>query len=209
VRIGLVLASGLALLAVAAIVTLSHAPLSLAATNEVPDETVLATTVLDTGACQGHEALPAGTTAIRLDLEVTTGPRVLFEALSGGRVITRGARAGGWNGAAVTIPVTPVRGAFSDVTVCFHVTDVIGRVGLIGAATSPALAATDGRYALPGRMGVEYLRPGNRSWWSMAGAIIRHMGLGRAGGSWVVLLIAALAAAIVACSSWTALRELR
>jgi hypothetical protein len=56
---------------------------------------------------------------------------------------------------------------------------------------------------------MEYLRPGTRSWWSMAASITRRMGLGRApGGAWDVLLVIAFMATVVVLVSALVVREI-
>jgi hypothetical protein len=70
-----------------------------------------------------------------------------------------------------------------------------------------AVATGEGR--LRGRMGVEYLTAGRRSWWSRILPVARHMGLGHAlSGTWVVLLIAALVGAVGLLAMRLTLREL-
>ncbi len=53
---------------------------------------------------------------------------------------------------------------------------------------------------------IEYLRPGPGSWWSLASAVARRMGLGRApSGTWVALLPLALMSVAVALAAWLVL----
>ena len=82
-------------------------------------------------------------------------------------------------------------------------------VELLGEPTSGAFAARGRRGPLPGRIRVEYLRPGGASWWSVAPEVARRMGLGRAApGTWIVLLVLALMGCLVALCSRLVLREL-
>jgi hypothetical protein len=205
------LAVGLVLSAVALAVVLSRSPEVIAGTNAIGALPQPLRSVPGSGsACQADEALPAGTSAITLSLEATAGPRVAVGVLSGDRVIAHGESASGWTGAAVTIPVTPVRHVVRDTTVCFSFSGANERVSFLGARTSTARAATSGDSALPGRIGIEYLRSGSSSWWSLAHAIARRMGLGRAwSGGWVVLLVAALMACAIALASWSIVRGSR
>jgi hypothetical protein len=209
VRIKIVLVGGLVLTAIAALAVLQHAPLTVAATNGVVPEIALSSPSEDVSACQRNEALPRGTSAIRLGLEATTGPRVAVTVLAGSRVLTSGTQGTSWFGSEVTIPVRPVDRALSHVTVCFHISLLTGIVTLGGVRTDPSLAATvDGR-TLPGRFRIVYLRPSGRSWWSLAGLVIQHMGLGRAAsGSWIAIPIAALMVVAIALGSLLVVREL-
>jgi hypothetical protein len=210
VRIKVVLAAGLALVAIAVFLVLLHSPATVAASNGVAPATVLGTTTADAGACQSGEALPAHTSAIRLQIEATTGPRVAVEVFAGARPITRGTQGTAWYGSVVTVPVAPLGRAVAHTTVCFRLSDLTGLVALSGASSSPATAAVDNGKPLPGRLRIEYLRPSRESWWSRAGSVIAHMGLGRAAsGSWIVLPIVLLGAGAIALASWTLVRELR
>jgi hypothetical protein len=67
--------------------------------------------------------------------------------------------------------------------------------------------ATGGKLA--GRMNVEYLSAGPGSWRSRVLTVARHMGLGRVfSGTWIVLLIAAMVAAVGVLAIRLTLREL-
>jgi hypothetical protein len=210
VRVKLVFAGGLAITAGAVIAMLGHSPTTVAATNGVPRSTVIGGTEASTGACQTGETLPRGTTALRLGMTVTIGPRVAVRALMGSHLIAYGVRGAGWNGGAVVVPITEVDRTYSNVTICFELSRLTGSISLIGAQTNPALAATDGSETLSGRMTIEDMRPGEDSWWSLAGAVIRHMGLGRTPSvPWIALPIAALMASAIALASWVTIRELR
>jgi hypothetical protein len=83
-------------------------------------------------------------------------------------------------------------------------------VELLGEQTSGALAARGQHGPLPGRVRVEYLRPGDASWWSIAPEVARRMGLGHAAaGTWSVLLVLALMGCVVVLCSRLILRELQ
>jgi hypothetical protein len=210
VRIGLALVAGLLLLAVAAGVTLAHAPLVLAGENSGWTHTTVVRTTTATGACQANEALPRGTVAIRLGLTTVLGPEVTVRALSDTRLLTQGVHAPGWEGASVTIPVRPLARTVAPVRVCFQLSLLNSPVAMLGWHTGHATAAVAEGKPLPGRMHIEYLRAGRESWWSMASSIARRLGLGRAAsGTWNALLVMALAVALIVLSSWLLKRELR
>jgi hypothetical protein len=209
VRIKLALAAGLLLIPLAAVVALSHAPLVVARENLPETHQILVATERAAGACQSNEVLPAGTSAIRLGITTALGPHVAVQARSGSQLITTGSHSAGWNGASVTIPVKPVAHTIAPVTICFQLTLLNGPAEMLGWPTKHSAAISNGK-PLPGRMHIEYLRPAERSWWSMATAVAWRLGLGRAAdGSWNVFLVMALAASLVVLSSWLVLRELR
>jgi hypothetical protein len=209
-RIKIVVAGGLALTAIAVFGVLLHSPAMVIATNGMPTTSVLTAAKENVGACQTGETLPAGTTAIRLSLEATTGPLVDVEVLEGSRIVTRGTEGTGWFGSAVTVPVPPLRRTLEHAKLCFQMRLLTGYVALSGGPSNRASAATSDGKALPGRIRVSYLRSSGRSWWSLTGAVIQNMALGRAAsGTWIVFPIAALAAAAIALGSWVLIRELR
>jgi hypothetical protein len=202
------LAAGLAAIAVAFVVTLSHAPLTVARGDSLAAGGLVSTNQ-PARACQAEEALPQGTSAIRLGLLAALGPTVTVQVLSGARVLTQGTRSAGWSSGTVTVPVSPVARAAAPVKVCFALSSMNGLVTLRGWLTRRAVAAASSEGPLPGRMGIEYLRPSRHSWWSSVASVVRHLGLGHAaGGAWNTLLVVALAAAFIALSSWLVAREL-
>ncbi len=209
-RTSIVLAAGLALIAAILGVTLVRSPPTLGGTNRVPANSLLGIVKRPVGICQTGETLPAGTLAIRLSLGSIVGPRVAVSAVSGGRVITRGSTGAGWTSSEVTVPVDPLARGTAPVTLCVRLSDLNDEVKLKGARTSAPGAVSEGGERLHGRLQVEYVRAGHRSWLSLLSAVARHISLGRAGsGMWVVFFILALALSVVALTSWGIVRELR
>jgi hypothetical protein len=210
VRIKAALGVGLLLIALAAVVALSHAPLVVAKDNAPLTHTELVRTTEPAEACQSHEALPSGTSAVRLGLTTTLGPQVTVRVLSAGRLITRGTHPPGWEGASVTVPVRPLRQSLSSARICVALSLLNGPVAMLGWHTPRSSAAIGNGKPLPGRMHLEYLHTGQQTWWSMATSVARHLDLGRpASGAWNALLVMALAAVLIVLSSWLLLRELR
>jgi hypothetical protein len=204
------LAAGLGVTTIAAALTLTQAPATVARSNSVPEEGVVESTAGDVSACQVDEALPPAISAIRLSLQATVGPRVTVEVLSGDRILTRGTRGAGWTAGAVTVPVRPPLRAAADTTICYALGPTRGPVSAFGASAPVALTLHGGDGSpSAGRMKVEYLRPGSSSWWSRILSVARRMGLGHAGsGTWLAVLAAALAMTVVALASWLVVREL-
>ncbi len=204
------LVAGVALIAVAFVWTLSRTPYVVARSNSAFTHKTIAVTTTPAGACQGRETMPRGTTAIRLGLTAVVGAHVAVSVRSGSRLLAAGTRGAGWEGGSVTVPVRPVARATLPVTVCFSLSAMNGPVEMLGLRThrSPAVGQEGKR--LPGRLHIEYVRAGHESWWAMAAATARRLGLGRAAsGSWNAVLVAVLAAALIALSSWLVVRELR
>ncbi|HTU77351.1 MAG TPA: hypothetical protein VMF09_01170 [Solirubrobacteraceae bacterium] len=204
------LAAGLALTALGIGVLLSRSPPVVAGTGTVRQEKRFASSPGGASVCQAGERLPAGTSALRLALAAILGPAVTVEVLEGDRLLTRGERGAGWGGGAVTVHVKPLARTRSAVTVCFAFAGEHERVSLLGEETPASLAASTPQGVLPGRIRIEYLRPGGSSWWSLAAQVARHMGLGRAwAGTWIALLVLSLTAASATLALWLGVRELR
>jgi predicted membrane protein DUF2142 len=215
--VGIALGGGLVAIALALVLTLSNSPLTFASSNGITPAGVVAATRGGIQGCQTREALPAGTTAVRLWVVVNIGPEVRIAVTSGSRLITSGSREAGWTGAVVTVPLHPLRRAVSNVRVCFKFGAATEKIGLVGNHTSRREGGllTAGRRAnrvaeVFRKVRIEYLRPSHGSWWGRAHSITKRMGLGRApSGSWVALIPIALMSLAATIASLLILRELR
>jgi Predicted membrane protein (DUF2142) len=208
----LALAVALALTAAAIVVTLSRAPLTVAGTNSIRLVGSIAIHG-DIGGCQESGTLPRGTTAIRLSLSAIVGPRVVLRVLSGGHTLTRGERAAGWGSqTTVTVPIGRVSHAVRGALVCTSLGPSVEPPSLENFRLDGALArpiSEQARILQDVRMRMEYLRPGPRTWWSLASSVTRRMGLGHAaGGRWLAFLVLALMIAVAALASWSTLQEI-
>lgn len=210
-RVGLALAAGLALLAIGIGVTLSSSPVMEAGSNSIPAAELLANLKGPVTVCQAGEALPRGTSEVRLSLFAIFGPRLTVKAYSGGRVLTSGVRGVGWVGDMVAVPVRRLSRGVSGAKLCIALGPADEYVLMVGHRSASAVAATDRRgQKLPGRMRIEYVRPASRSWLSLATLVAGRMGVGHApSGASTVLLLTVLMAAVIAAASWLAVRELR
>jgi hypothetical protein len=188
---------------------LSRAPATVARVSTAVHEPV-ETTRQRVVACQPDEVLPRGTTAIRLRLFAFLGPRVTVDVLAQGRVIAHGEHGSGWTGGVVTVPVHPLPVTVSGAEVCFTLAlngDEAGE--LVGEKTTAGRAARGSDGSLPGRVRLEYLRPGSSSWWSLALSVARRMGLGHAwGGTWIAVLVLVLMGGVALLCARLVLREL-
>jgi hypothetical protein len=200
------LALGLTGIAAAVVLVLGRPPLVVAGVGNAHARTLLGHTSGDVRICQGGETLPAGTTAVRLALAANIGPKVTFEARSGSRELTHGAREAGWGvDETVTIPVRRIARTVSGVRVCTSIGAALGPIEVLGARAAAAGGAQVGAPEIE----IEYLRPGRRSWWSLAGSIARHMGLGHApSGAWTAVLLALLTPSVVLLVAWLIYSEL-
>ncbi len=206
------IAAGFGLAALALAIVLSGSPRVLAGSNGVEALGKVLTAVPGGGsACQGGETLPAGTSAIRISLGATAGPRVAV-AVRGpdGGLLAHGVSGRGWLANVVTVPIEPVARTVHGATVCFAFAGASERISFFGARSPARTAARSAGRPLPGRVGIEYVRPGSSSWWSLASSVARRMGLGRAwAGTWVALFVGMLMVAGIAVASWSLVRELR
>jgi uncharacterized protein YfiM (DUF2279 family) len=203
------LAIGLTLTAIAVGVVLSRSPLVLARTNSVPIEGVIGWMPGGGEACQKNELLPQRTTAMRLSIKALLGPRVSVRVMRGRELLTSGEHGSGWSWQSVTVPVRSVRMAAAHVTVCLTVGPTHELMDLEGGPSAGSPLTVPGSTA-GGSAGIriEYLRPGSRSWWSLARAVAGRMGLGRVpSGTWTVVLVIAAMAALAVVTSWIAIRQ--
>jgi hypothetical protein len=196
------LAVGLTVLAIAIVAVMSQSPPVVSRTNASRITGPVATVTHDFRTCQDDELLPAGTTEIRLSLEALLGPPVLVRVIHHGVVVASGSVGAGWSRQSVTIPVKALGRPAADTSVCFTVAARNETVYVKGAPdTRVRDAGTDGRIR------IEYLRPGGRSWWALAPSVARRMALGRS-PSGVAVVVGVLAAmlALTAIVSWLAVR---
>ena len=205
------LVGGLTLLAITIGLILAHAPMTVAGSDRPagqPEEPI-ATSHEYNSYCQAGETMPQGTSALRVWLDTIYGPRVAVAVSSHGRRLTSGTRGSGWVGGSVTIPVKPLPRTVSGVTVCVSFRVQNETVTVQGNATPVARATREGAQALPGRMWIEYLHPGQRLWASLLASTARRMGLGRAAaGIWVVFLAIGLAASVILLAAALVVKEL-
>ncbi len=203
------LGAGIALLAAVGAVTLTHAPTRVVREN-TRARVLVGETIGDAEVCQANEVLPAEVSAIRVSVGAYLGSRLRLTAFSGPRLLTEGTIGPTWTGTSATVPVKPLSRAASHVRLCIDIGPNSELIFFTGAAASAGESAEYGRGALLGaRVAVEYLAAGQGSWWSRILEVARHMGIGHAlGGTWVVLLIAALVAAMGALAVGAVLREL-
>jgi hypothetical protein len=207
VRIALAVALALAAVAVGA--ALSRAPLSIAGTSSATTQVDVEFDKGDMRECQRVATIPQGTSAIRVALEVrAVGPTVTVEVLSRGRLLTRGELAAGWGVAtSATVPVKALSATVHDALVCTAVGPLVESFRARGALVNPTITEARGLSQL--ELGMEFLRPGPRSWWSLVPAIVHNMGLGRApGGTSDTVLAGVLLLAVALLAVWLTLREL-
>jgi len=201
--------AGLAVTVLAIGTVLSRSPLVVAGGSSVRGREAFAYTDGNVSACQQGEPLPTGTSAIRLALASSIGPRVRLKALSGSRVVTEGERGAGWGeGETVTVPVRRVTETVRDVRVCTTVGASFEPLRVVG----PRAAASSPDGLLAGRvlLRMEYLRAGPKSWLALAPSIARRLGLGHAApGTWIVFMLLALVIATSALAMRFTLRGLR
>jgi hypothetical protein len=205
------LAAGATLILLALLLTLSGRPSRVASSNGESIASELAITNRAAGGCQAGETIPRGTSAIRIALGAFTGPRTKLAVYSGHRLVIRGERGSGWTGAAVTIPIKPLSRSYANARVCFHVAlDGDEYIKMFGQPTNAKVAAHGFEGApLAGRVRIEYLRPGERSWWSLAATVARNMGFGNfGGGDWNAAFAIALMLALAAVCARLIFREL-
>jgi hypothetical protein len=145
--------------------------------------------------CQAGERLPASTQTLRVSLAGYLGPEVSLSVLRGGVAVARGEHHAEWVGGSLTFGLRPAIRSETAATICITRDSTRRALSLLGGESAPGAVATEGRTPLAGRMRVEYLTRGNRSWLASAESVARRLGLGHSpGGTWIVLLLVAMMA---------------
>jgi hypothetical protein len=206
--IKLTFAVGGVLLVIVCAYVLTRSPLKVLRAG-APPRVVLTAFYANGEACQPNEVLPAHASAVRLSLVAYVAAPIHVTAYSGSQVLTQGSRGADWTGTSVTVPVKPLNYSASDVTLCFSLSPNSQAIYLFGSEVpaAEAMRISTGQQ-IPAKLDVEYLAVAKGSWWSRILPVARRMGLGRAfSGTWIVLLIAALVAAVAALAGRLTLRE--
>jgi hypothetical protein len=191
-------------------VILLQAPDGVLSTNSITVTQELGLFRERTTVCQANERLPASTAALRVSLGAIAdvGPAVSVTVSHAGQGAARGHRSAGWNGSSLTVPLQPPVATPIDATICLTRGPGGMPVELTGNNAPTALAATANGKPLPGRMRIEYLRRGHRSWLSLAKRVARRLGLGHAPlGAWILLPLAAMMAIAVTLGAWLLIHE--
>jgi hypothetical protein len=209
-RVRIALIVGLLLMAIAIAVTLTRSPPVVAGSDSTPLAGPIAESLISSSLCQSGETLPHGTTALRLSLYTIFGPEIKVRVLSGDRELTSGARSAGWTEEGPTVRVGKVNRTVSDVKVCVQIGRPLGQIVLYGSPAGSANSVVSGSgQPVGGRMRIEYLESGSHSWWSSASSVAKRIGLGRwPSGTWIVLLIIALALAVLVAAVRLALEAI-
>ena len=166
------------------------------ASNYVTVEGELGAVQPGTEVCQAGEQFPASTEAVRLSIAAYLGPAVSLTVTHEGVVIARGHHAAEWVSGSLTFPLSRAIGARTEATICLTRDRRDLALGLLGGVAPAVVAARSNGAPLAGRLRVEYLAHGQRSWLSLAHTVARRLGLGHSpSGTWIVLLILAMMAA--------------
>jgi hypothetical protein len=195
-------------IAVVIFAVLSQKPAVVAGKNAVKIAGHIDLPAGNASSCQQVGTVPQGTSAFRISVSAGVGPWVRLRVLSNGHVVTRGELAAGWGlAAAAVIPVRPLSREVPEALVCTTLGPGHPPITVMG---SPRPGATGSLAYSDVELRIEYLKPGARSWWSLASSVAYRMGLGRAeSGTWIVFLALSLMIAVGALAARLALDELR
>jgi hypothetical protein len=210
-RVPVALAVALALACFAAGIVLSRSPLVVVGTNQVPPavDVEFENGSATASTCQLVGTIPRGTSAIRLAIEVrAVGPAVSLTVLSGSHLISVGQKPTGWASAtSATVAIAPIVRTVDDARVCIKIGPTAESFRVRGARVNPRVAEVKELSEI--RFAMSYLRPGSRSWFSLASSVATHMGLGNAaGGPWIAYLALALMVVVATLACLLALRTL-
>jgi hypothetical protein len=209
-RVAIAMTVGFVLIVGVAIGILARVPDQILSTNYVRVTGPLGFFRERTIVCQANERLPASTEAVRMSLIAYLGSAVSLTVSHEGQILASGRHGAGWVSGSLTLPLrTPVAKTL-DAKLCLTRGRGYLPVELAGDTAPRAHAATVDGNPLPGRMRIEYLARGHRSWLSLAKHVARRLGLGHSpSGAWIVLPLAAMMAIAVTLAAWLLLREQR
>jgi hypothetical protein len=193
---------GSAVIAAGVLAVLLQRPPRIASTNRVPAEQAIADFRRRATVCQGQEAIPRSTQALRISVAAYLGPEISLTVAREGEVIARARRGSGWIGAWLTFPLPRALKASADATICLHRDNRPLSAHLLGSERGwPPATMTPGSPPA-GRMRVEYLSAGRQTWLARTGHVAERLGLVHipSTGLLAVALLAlmALAAALAA-----------
>jgi hypothetical protein len=209
-QVAITIAVGFALITAALVGILVQAPKKIISTNSITVAPELGLFRPNTTVCQANERLPASTAALRMSLIAYLGPAVFVTVSHGDQIVASGHHDAGWVSGSLTLPLQPAVATPIDAKICLTRDTGALVVGLFGNIVPRARAATVNGKSLPGRMRIEYLRQGHRSWLSLARHVARRLGLGHTpSGTWIVLPLSAMMAIAVALGAWLLMREQR
>jgi hypothetical protein len=199
-RLGAVLAVGLAAVAVGLALVLLDSEPRQAGTNYVPEVgEALALEGRNDTHCQAGQVIPGDTAALRLLLGTSERPspdlRVTVRA--GDETIATGRLPRGQPDGRLVIPIDAVEDVRPDAEVCIE-------------ARSPEKLSRTVLYGTSGQVRLEWLREGDESWLELFGTVAHRFGLGKpfVSGGWVLLLTALLLAFAWVLALRLVLREL-
>lgn len=207
-RVALTLAAGATAIAGLALAVLLQAPARIVSTNRIAATVSLGELKRHTTACQSQEVVPAATNALRLSVAAYLGPAIWVTIEHRGQVVARGHHPAHWVSSALTVPLGHAVKATVHATVCLRRDNSKLAANLVGSEQSGPAAASLSGASSPGRLRIEYLAPGHRSWLARALYVVRRFGLGRApSGGVLAVLVAAGMMLAVALAAWLLLHD--
>jgi hypothetical protein len=200
-----VLIGGLVALAVAVAVTLAERGARQAGSNRIPAGQFVAQLPARKTLCQDGELVPGDSAGLKLTVGTyhRPGPPVRVTITRSGQPVADGGLAAGWTqGNHVRFPIAPVRRTTQGSRVCLTNAGP-ATLALGGSPTAELPARLDGRRT-PGRVRIEYVRPGRESWWSLLPTVSYRFGLGKAPGlgAWTLALAVGLALSAIGAAAW-------
>jgi hypothetical protein len=197
VRVRVVLAVALVLVAGAVILDMSGRAPRIAGTDHTNPVGFVATVPSGGSVCQPSMVLPPDTGSVEVLLGTYGQPvPALADSFEGpgNRVVASGALAAGASQGYVKIPLRYTHGSIAG-TLCIHVGKV-ARPIVLGGDVFAAGSISEQVDGVPqaGRIDVVYLRPGRESWWQLLGALDERFGFGKASffGDWTLPVVALL-----------------
>jgi len=206
----IVIAVGLAALVIGIAIDASGRAQRMAGSNLVNLQPLQVATLPPGGRLCQPWTVPADTAALRYRVYTSepTLPALTAEIVSGGRVVSSGTLAAGPRRDEVNVPLARISRTLPVAQVCVTNRGP-GTVSFGGAPTPGYQAATVGGKPQKGLVRIEFVRPGEESWWALLPTLTHRFGLGKSHwlGGWTLPFAALLVVAAAALAVRTLLRE--
>ncbi len=207
--VGAVLAVGLAALLVTSLVILADHASRRSGTDLTTDTGYAISLGPGQQLCQPGELLPADTAALRIDADPRGAAGPPLQARLGGPsgALSEGRLAPGWSRGLVRIPLARLARESSG-EVCLRNVGA-QTIAFGGELPAQGFQITVAGQTFPGRLRIEYLRPGRESWLALTPTIVHRFSLGKSDlvRHWAAAGVLALMLIAAAFAGWALLRE--
>jgi hypothetical protein len=175
-----IVAAGLAAVAVAALALLLHSEPRRSGTNLTTNTGYVIALHGGEQLCEPGELVPGDTGALRLSASTggAPGPRLDATIGVGARALAAGSLPAGWRSGTIAIPISRVRSSQEGASICLVNRGSHG-VSFGGSVPDASFYVVLGGKPLSGRLRIEYMRPGSESWFALLPTLVYRFSLAK------------------------------